>query len=206
MLVLLVFGVGCGDGFAVEPYPVDVTQQEMAGAEDLIDHLEPVERPVPEAYYIAQFIESPSFNKGNYFAVYRTDDEKYKLRVTDIPADTRPSKAPKFETELEIPESMAKIIYEIWINALLEVRYYRQGYRGLDGTNYTFSSFVRGAGWRHGSIWSPSADLPPKWLVDSAYGIIEFARDPKRDAKKTEAWLVEKRDKLLTYLRKHGKH
>lgn len=198
--VVLSFGIGCG--FSSEPYRVDVKQKVSAEYTDAIDHLEPVRGVIPEFYYIAQYIESPSFTKGTYMVVLKTKEDKYLLQLATTPADSRPIKRPKNETELEISESLAEVIYQIWVNALLEVRYDRKCYRGLDGADYTFSSFVRGTGWMHGSIWTPQADLPPKWLVDSAREIIAFARDPKRDEKKIEATLIQSRDKLFAYLKK----
>lgn len=203
-LFILVFGPYMG--FSSEPYRVDVRQEAFADHADSLDHLEPVKGTVPEFYYIAQFVESPSFVKGSYFAVLKTKQGRYILQLASIPVDTRPVNRPKVETELEIQESLAEVIYQIWANALLEVRYDRKSYRGNDGTDFTFSTFIRGSGWMHGSTWSPDTDLPPKWLVDSAQKIIAFARDPKRDAKKTETSLAEARDKLFAYIEKHGKH
>jgi hypothetical protein len=189
-----------------EPYQVDIKQEAFAEATDDIDHLEPVRDLVPRGDYIAQFIESPSFTKGIYLALAKTENGKYILQLATIPADSCPKDKPKPETELEIPISLAEVIYQTWVNALLEVRYDRKSYKGYDGANYTFSSFVPGIGVMHGSIWSPRANLPPRWLVDSAHELIAFVRDPKRDPIKTEAAVRATRDKLFAYLKKHGKH
>ena len=192
--------------FSSEPYQVDIKQKAFPEATDDIDHLEPVGGLVPQGDYIAQFIESPSFTKGTYLALVKKESGKYVLQLATIPAGTCTQEKPKPEAELEIPVSLAEVIYQTWVNALLEVRYDRKSYRGFDGDDYIFSSFVRGLGVMHGCIWSPRADLPPRWLVDSAHELIAFVRSPKRDASKTQAALSATRDKLFAYLRNHGKH
>jgi hypothetical protein len=203
---LLVLVLSVWPALPSEPYQVDIKQKTFAEHGGDIDHLEPVRQLVPQGDYIAQFIESPSFTKGTYLALAKSQDGKYVLQLTTIPPDSCPKDKPKPETELEIPVSLAEVVYQTWVNALLEVRYDRKSYGGYDGTRYTFSSFVRGLGVMHGSIWSPEANLPPRWLVDSAHELIAFVRDPKRDPTKTGASLTATRDKLFAYLKDHGKH
>ena len=192
--------------WATEPYKVDVTQQAFADSAPGIDHLEPARGDIPEFYYIAQFIESPSFIEGSYLVVLRTEDGRYLMRTGKTPKERSFAKPPKTDTEIQIPESLARVIYQIWVNALLEVRYDRKAYRGLDGAGYTFSTFVRALGWMHGGIWSPSGNSPPAWMVDAGSKLIAFAHDPKRNAKKTEAEMTTVRDKLFRYIKTHGKH
>ena len=58
----------------------------------------------------------------------------------------------------------------------------------------------------HGYTWSPRGDLPPVWMMEAGKKLVAFARDEKRDAKRTEAQLVVLHDKLFRYIKAHGKH
>jgi hypothetical protein len=191
---------------AAEPYKVDVTQEAFSESVSGIDHLEPVQGNIPEFYYLAQFIQLPSFHQGNYLVVSRTKEGRYLLRTGTMPKDGSVTDKPKMGPEVQIPESLAAVIYEIWVNALLEVRYDRKAYRGLDGTRYTFSTYVRALGWMHGGIWSPDNDAPPTWMVETGGKLLAFARDPKRDPKTLETELANTRDKLFRHLKTQGKH
>jgi hypothetical protein len=210
-----------------EPYKVDVTQQALAEGAEEIDHLVPVDGGIPEFYYIAQFIHSRSFVDGSYMVVLRSEAPiaagstpdpfrtptpvtlakgRYLMRTGITPLKGGLSKPPKTDTEIQIPETLARVIYEIWVNALLEVRYDRKAYGGLDGDAYTFSTFVRALGWMHGSIWSPEGESPPAWMADAGTKLLAFARDSKGDAKTMEGELIAVRDKIYRYLKTHGKH
>ena len=85
---------------------------------------------VPEFYYLAQFIQLPSFSEESYLVVLRSEDGRYLLRAGPAPNYTRWdlasrlgafSNPPKTDTEVQIQESLAKVIYQIWFNALLGV-------------------------------------------------------------------------------------
>lgn len=204
LLIFLLLPLPAG---TTEPYKVDVTQQAFAENAREIDHLEPAQGDTPEFYYLAQFIESHSFVEGSYLVVLRTEDGRYLMQTSKTPKDRRDfKKRPRANTEIQIPESLANVIYQMWVNALLEVRYNRKEYRGLDGSVYAFSTFVRSLGWMHGEIWSPSGESPPAWMVEAGSKLAAFARDPKRDVKKTEAEMTALRDKLFRYIKLHGKH
>ena len=191
---------------ATEPYEVDVTQEAFAERASAIDHLEPAKGNIPEFYYLAQFISYPSFSDGSYLVVLRTEEGRYLIRSGVNTKGGELAKPPKFDTEIQIPESLARVIYELWVNALLEVRYDRKAYRGVDGVGYTFSTYVRALGWLHGCIWSPSDESPPVWMAQAGQMLVAFAHDPKRDVKKTEASMTAVRDKVLRYIKEHGKH
>ena len=174
-----------------------------------MDHLEPFggEVPVPKYYYLAQFIEAPSLlEHGNYLAVLKTKDGRYVVRTGKFPVAKPLPKEPVTDTEVQISESFASVIYDLWVNAIFEVRYDRTDHAGFDGTSYIFSTFVNGLGWMHGGTWSPSGDAPPAWLVDAGSKLVAFAQDPKRNPKKTEAEIAAIREKLFGYIEKHGKH
>ena len=200
---------------ATESVKVDVTNQSVtvngitpgSNGGILIDHLVPVDEHVPDRlpdgrgfYYIAQFMEAPPFSGGSYLVVLRNENQSYLLRTGPIGNSLKSSTPPNTDTEVQIPQSLAKVIYETWVNALLQVRYSPGGDPVcLDGTQYVFSTYIRG-GWMHGLTWSPRPDSPPPWMVDAGDKLLAFARDPKRDAQKTEAELTVLRDKLLRYI------
>ena len=206
-LALLISCVFTVTAWTTELYKTDVTQRAMPEQGTLPDHLEPFQANVPQDYYLAQFIEAPALVvEGNYLVVLRTKEGKCLMRTNKVPTEKLLLKPEKFEIEIQIPESLASVIYDMWVNALFEVRYDRSAGMGLDGTTYIFSTFVMGLGWMHGSTWSPSADLPPSWMVEAGNRLIGFARDPKRDVKATEADLKALRSKLFSYIKAHGKH
>lgn len=192
-----------------EPFRPDVTGKINTDGVQDVDHLEPYEGkvPLPEYYYLAQFIEAPAMlAEGDYLVVLRTEDGRYLLQATKVPTEKVLSKPEKPDFEIQIPESLASVIYDLWVNALLEVRYERRQHGGFDGETYLFSSFVTSLGWMHGYTWSPGGDLPPVWMMKAGKKLVVFARDEKRDAKTTEAELVVLRDKLFRYIKAHGKH
>ncbi len=144
--------------------------------------------------------------EGQYLVVLRTKDEKYLMRVGKFPTDKPLKEPPKPDAEIQISEAFASVIYDLWVNALLEVRYERRQHGGFDGETYVFSTFVTSLGWMHGFTWSPSGDLPPAWMMNAGKKLVALAHDEKRDAKAAEAELTVLRDKLFRYIETHGKH
>ncbi|HEY5754448.1 MAG TPA: hypothetical protein VIU34_01435 [Steroidobacter sp.] len=78
--------------------------------------------------------------------------------------------------QLEVSKQFAEVVYDIWVNNILEARFTRHRPFGVDGTGYRFRTNLRGVGWPSASTWSPSKDLPPKWLANSGEEILAFAR------------------------------
>ena len=195
--------------WCTEPFTPDVTGKINTDGVENIDHLEPYEGEVrpPENYFLAQFIDAPAMlAEGHYLVVLRTKDEKYLVRVGKFPTDKPLKEPPKTDAEIQISEAFASVIYDLWVNALLEVRYERRQHGGFDGETYVFSTFVTSLGWMHGSTWSPSGDLPPTWMMNAGKKLVAFAHDQKRDAKATEGELTVLRDKLFQYIKKNGKY
>ena len=206
---------------STEPFRPDVTGKVTAEGVQDVDHLEPYEgAKAIEAkaaartpwkfryHYLAQFVAIPALRaEGDYLAVVLLSfDRRYLLQAAKIPTDKVLSKPPKPAIEIPIPESLASVVYDLWVNALLEVRYERRQHGVLDGETYLFSTFVTGLGWMHGSTASPGGDLPPVWMVQAGEKLLAFAREEKRDEKALEAELIVLRDKLFSYIRAHGKH
>ena len=117
-----------------EPFRPDVTGKINTDWVQDLDHLEPYEGkvPLPEYYYLAQFIEVPAMlAEGAYLVVLRTDDGRYLLQATKVPTENAASKPAKPDIEIQIPESLASVVYDLWVNALLEVAMSADSTEGL---------------------------------------------------------------------------
>ena len=191
---------------ARETFVPDVTQQRFEDQRGTVDHLVPYAGNRTPPYYIAEFAAHPSFSESYGWKIYRREG-KYFLRSENL-ARSQKGKSP-FDArliELEIPSEIAGVVYEIWANALLEVRYTRIGHLGLDGTTYLFSTYLRGVGFLNGSAWSPEDDLPPKWMVEAGDLIMEYSRSVARDEVGFHKSLSAHKNRLVKYLQVHGKH
>src|ERR1051325_472486 len=131
--------------WCTEPFKTDVTGMVNTDWVENLDHLEPYEGEVrpPEFYYLAQFIEAPAMlAEGQYLVVLRAKDKKCLMRVGKFPTDKSLKEPPTTDAEIEISEAFASVIYDLWVNALLEVRYRSEEHGGFDGETYVFSTFV----------------------------------------------------------------
>jgi hypothetical protein len=171
---------------AVLAYEPDVTQErdEARNSLQAVDHLIPSGRGFPEGrppiYYIARFGQYPSFSDGFEWCVFRKKN-RYVLSSWRLDRSDRKAKPRRVEViDVDIPERVAATIYSIWANAILEARYALEGV-GVDGTGYEFSTYLRGVGWPTATTWSPSRDLPPKWLVDAGEEVLSLARGRTKD-------------------------
>lgn len=201
----LLLGTGFS-AFATEPQTVDVTQESFAPHGKTPDHLEPAEIKVPEYYYLAQFVSFPSFTTGDYLALVKGEKKNtFELRVAKA-SGRGIAEAPKSAHMISVPESLARPVYELWVNILFEARYPKAAYHGLDGATYVFSTFIRALGWMHGSIWTPDEEQPPGWLVETASDLFEFASRGGTDIEVLTKSVVKTRDRYFAYLRKHGRH
>jgi hypothetical protein len=173
--------------FAYEP---DVKQQreEHDPTFAAVDHLIPSGYGFPEdqgppLHYIARFGTHPSFSDAFEWCLFRKD-RRYLLSSWRLDKSNRKAKPGRVDSlEIEVPEAVAAAIYTIWANAILNARYARQGV-GLDGTSYTFSTFLRGVGWLNAITWSPSEEMPPKWLAGAGEEVLAFARSKNGDSKR----------------------
>lgn len=205
--ILVVYFFATNSLQAWEALSTDVTQQEFAEHKSGLDHLEPVSVKEPHSYYIAQYVVYPSFTPAKRLLVLQNkENEKYYVKVWNEykPGDTDEN-IPASIT-VEIPEEIASLIYEIWVNELLEVRYSRYSSLGCDGTTYVFSTYVRALGWMHGSTWSPRLDLPPRWIVEAGDLLFQLTKQNNNNYESSKKKLIKIRTRLLTYLEKNGKH
>jgi hypothetical protein len=200
VLILLLGAVLTRVALAYEP---DVTQQRMEhdGALGPVDHLQPTgsEFPVhPPRYYIAKFGVYPSFSPAFEWCLL-IEKQKYMLRswkLERVKGEDEPRRVELLETQ--ISQEMAAVVYTIWANGILDARYNRQAL-GLDGTTYQFSTFLLGVGYPGAKTWSPSADLPPKWLVTAGTDVLTYARATNRDSKKLLTQLQATQKRLSEY-------
>jgi hypothetical protein len=181
LLLLALAGIGLPAlVFAYEP---DVTQERMEwDVQAAKDRLVPSGSTRPQTaplYYLAKFGRYPSFTdafewslilkNGRYLLVsWRLAQEK----------ETQQGPAHSDELTLEVSKELAATIYAIWASGIMDARYTRYA-DGLDGTTYWFSTYLRGVGWPSARTWSPSADLPPKWLVDAGEAVLELGRSKR---------------------------
>ena len=163
-------------------------------------HLVPVNFPISEFGGDARFVESPSFERGTCWVILQ-EGEKCLLNVFSLPPDTRPYRDfPEPTTRVEVPVSIAKLVREIWLMAIMDVRYASKKQRGMDGTTYTFSTYSVSTQSIHGTTWSPEADGPPKWMVDAGHDVLAFARSSPKDTVTLERKLNEAKKKVSAYL------
>jgi len=181
-------------------YPSDSLRADSLPNPAVCSHLEPVNFPISEFGGDARFVESPSFEKGTCWVILQEGD-KVLLNVFSLPPDTRPYRDfPEPTTSIEVPASIAKLVREIWVMAIMDVRYAFKKQRGMDGTTYTFSTHTVSTQSIHGTTWSPEADSPPKWMVDAGHEVLAFARSSPRDTVILERKLNETKKKLSGYL------
>jgi hypothetical protein len=193
---------------AWEPAPVDIMQQAFSPESEVTDHLEPSSRPIDERYYVVRYTcDEAMAYQDDFLEIDRNNvDGKFVLKKWSEWAKTE-DKPPANEklrpaVELEIPQDLAADIYEIWVNALYEVRYDRTFNGTLDGWTDVYSAYVRGKGWMIGEAETPEKELPPKWLKESTTALIQLSKD--RDVTACRQKIMAMHDKLFTYWRAHG--
>lgn len=195
-----------------QPYKTDVTQQAFSESVEDEDHLEPLEEDehVDESYYLINYVYAAALDYHNVHLEIKRNEKsgKYEMQQWSewtVGIQDRPKRETlAIPVKVKIPADIAATVYDMWVNALFEVRYDRKANDGLDGWTDIFSVYVRGKGWLHGSVWCPMKDLPPKWLEDSASALMAFAKD--HDEAKCRRTITELHQKLFDYLLKNGKN
>lgn len=89
---------------------------------------------------------------------------QYAITATEAPKP-RKEGAQLGRWERQISYELAVAIHRTWARMLLLTRYPAGVSRGLDGTTYRFSTFVRGMGVLEGEAWSPSEGLPAEMVA-----------------------------------------
>lgn len=160
-------------------YEPDVTQERDETIDGYSDRLIPdgsriVDRRCTSC--LAEFGRYPSSDPAYEWQI-RLEDRKYVLSSWQL---VHPKSDVDFQQvevrRLEVTKQFAAVVYDIWANNILEARFTRHAPSGVDGTGYRFRTYLRSVGWPSARTWSPSKDLPPKWLVDSGDEILALAR------------------------------
>ncbi|MDZ7889927.1 MAG: hypothetical protein U5M72_12020 [Pseudomonas sp.] len=183
-----------------EIYIPDVDQNEFEIIDGIIDHLIPAAPIYPGTHNIAEFTSNASRSQSYSWALYKNDESnKFMLQSWELEKAKDSPQSIANKLEIEIPREAAQLIYTIWSNSILNARYTRMLHRGLDGKTYNFSISLRGIGQVSGEIWSPSENLPPKWLVDTGDLIYKASRSHEKFTQKTLASLKATNIKLTEY-------
>lgn len=164
--------------YAEHNYAPDVTQERFEATDGVIDHLIPAPATNRHTHYLAEFTAYNSLQNSWAWRVYGDDKSgTYRIKSWEIHrSQDRKSETEKNILEREITKELAQLIYTAWTNAILDSRYTLVMSKGLDGATYNFSTYLRSVGWISGEIWSPSKELPPRWLVEIGINIYKESR------------------------------
>lgn len=191
-----------------EPVRVDPSQPTEPEKSNQIDHLQPVGRhfcPLPEFDYLVQYWAEITTTDFHYI-VLRHDkrSDRYYLEQGDPPRTELHGRKYFFKRRREISADTAKIIYEYWVNMLLETRYDRKRLPyASEATVYMFSAPAP-VGWLHGYTAHPgvSTDMPPYWLAQTGEALFEFATTAQKETELLTK-VKDNRDKFYNYMRSH---
>lgn len=194
--------------FAFEPLQMDPMQKAEAERTSQIDHLEPLKRPygpLQEFRYLAQYWARISNEDYHYVIVVHNDSNgRYYVQQGDAPKEDLHGRAYRYKQQAEISEDTARIIYEYWVNMLLETRYDRRELPYISpATLYTFSTLAP-SGWLHGYTKFPgvSTDMPPYWICQAGEALFEFVtRSHNEDELRNR--MKENRDRFYEYMKAH---
>ena len=203
--MLLLTSMTALSAFAYEP---DVTQGRMefdqSAAEDSLVPTGSRKPEGPPLYYLAKFGRYPSFSDAFEWAI-SLEKGKYVLRSWRLERDEKGVYRPRrAETiGIELSRELAQAAYTLWSNAILDARYSRAGF-GLDGTSYGFSTWLRGIGFPSAMTWSPSKDLPPRWMVEAGEALLTYGRAKERDSAAILAKLQAISNRSSAYRQRSG--
>lgn len=105
------------------------------------------------------------------------------------------------ERKTGVSERTAKLIQELWVNVLLKARYDSRGPSiVLDGESFSFRARVLTSGLNMGGqVWSPTADSPPRWMVEAGYAINTFVVSKEKNEEMLAQDLTGLRSQLISY-------
>lgn len=185
-------------------YEPDVTQQRDETIAGVSDRLIPDGSGLVDercTRCLARFGRYPSSTPAYEWQI-QLDDGKYVLSSWQLVNPKSDVDSQQVEVlKLEVSKQFAEVVYDIWANNILEARYTRHSTAGLDGANYRFQTSLRRVGWLSARTGSPTANLPPKWMVDSGDEILAFARAKNAKEAPLLAKLQAVRKRLNDYYR-----
>lgn len=192
---------------AFEPVRVNATQASIVANVPKIDHLLPLEQtlsPIPEFAYLVQYWGRVSNERYHYVVVMRNDrDGRFYVKTGDPPRQKIPGRKFRFKNQAEISAATALLIYEYWVNMLLETHYGRGQLPHMSAASiYIFSTSIDGAGWLHGYTLYPgvSENVPPYWMCQAGEALFEFV-NMSHDEVELQKLIRKYRDKYYEYRR-----
>jgi hypothetical protein len=126
------------------PYATEVTQEAFPRETDGLDHLLPFSGTQSRDYYVIRYDVDPAMAYQHTHLTLRRDEStgKYFLKAWDTWSDPNHNRPAALtlppEVTMEVPEELANVVLQMWVNELFEVRYDRKSSLGLDGVDYTF--------------------------------------------------------------------
>jgi hypothetical protein len=201
----------CSRALGFDPVQVDLTLKTEAEESSQIDHLRPVQRPyhpAPEFRYLAQYWAQISDEEYHYVVVLRRDSNgRCYVQQGDVPKTNLRGRPYRFKSQAEISTNTAQLIYEYWVNMLLQTRYDSKRLPYMPpATVYTFSTLVAGIGWLHGYTASGvSPDMPPYWMGQAGEALFEFVTKSHNETELVTR-IKEDRDKFYDYMKAHPCH
>lgn len=149
-------------------YDGNVELQKMVSVEAYkrIDFLTPSPLPEPQRSpnCIVTYDVRPAFTRERHWCLQQTGSS-YTLDSWESPAGTD-VKEPEHRT-VSLPADVAKMVRDIWLNAILEAHYPRFLLQGADGDTHYFGAMRDDSRLLlRAEAWSPEADFPPRcWLT-----------------------------------------
>ncbi len=122
------------------------------------------------------------------------------LKCLRIPREQAP-----VEGVIPVSAETRRLLASIWVNVLLESRYPRFQRSGPDGSLHYFSAHIGTADDDlRAQVWSPSKDLPPRWIVDSAEAVEKFCSEGGSGEHDLQHKLAITERRVFQYYRTHG--
>jgi hypothetical protein len=195
------------DAAAFKPLQLDPSWRDEVKTSADIDHLQPVPGtfgPLPEYRYLLQYWARITDEDHHYLVVIRDKtDGRYYVEEGDAPKVDLHGRPYRFKHRIEISSATAKLIYEYWVNMLLETRYAPEKMPYMPHVTLYIFSALGPAGWMHGYTEYPgvSPKMPPYWLCEAGEVLYSFVTDTKRDEAKLSTEISAHRDHFYDYMK-----
>jgi hypothetical protein len=218
-VLLLALTVLARPAFAWEPLTESREQQELlawansSGSRGAADSLTPgggqfeFESEAGSHDCVAGYEIQPSFEPFGGWCLLESDG-RWILR--SYVADKALDDGPRFQfvanPDVVLDAATAAAIRAVWLNAILDSRYPRFFMSGLDGDLHVF----RARRYKDyeplwAQVWSPEADLPPRWLADAGGTILDYGSGKTWSPDDLASYMFALRDKLFEYYRTRQK-
>jgi hypothetical protein len=208
--VLWIAILGSASALAFEPFQINVKDNKTQPRSQDIDHLLPLEQlftPPPEFDYLAQYWAQVSTEMYRYVVVFRNDaNGRFYVCEGDVPRHKVQAGQCQCKHKAEISPNTAQLIYDFWLNMLLQTRYSRQLLPHMPpATLYIFSTCIAGGGWLHAYTLFPgvSPNLPPYWLAQAGEDLYAFVTKSPRDENDLAEKIKTNRDRFYEYMNAH---